>query len=403
MSFMSGRMWVLVVVLLTLFWGSSCNALRAPVPSQNKEELNALSGFLLMECPEEGARVCAVDFASGGRTRILTEDCRGNCLEPSLSPSADEVAFAQWSEEGGDIWRVNFDGTGKKRLLQTEGVRASPAWSPDGSMLAYCALRDPYILPHTEVQSYHKAALYVTGDSWIEEQLTPWDGKVLYLDWAPDSSQLVISARLQDLNGNGTIGADDDDRDPIRLYLVDPVTREVQPVFGDITPEDRSMYLPSWSPGGRYIAYVEGYGDADGDLVVAEVMDHSEVARIELDAGADYQWSPDGESIAYVGYSDRSDRGLYVDVFVWDMVTSTAKRLTRTSLYSVHSTYDLNGISLDSLVWSPDGEYLAFLWASQGKDYVVVASVDGSQLFRVSGPGTYYSIVAWDGRDLSGK
>lgn len=163
------------------------------------------------------------------------------------------------------------------------------------------------------------------------------------------------------------------------------------------------MYLPSWSPGGRYIAYVEGYGDADGDLVVAEVTDHSEVARIELDAGADYQWSPDGGSIAYVGYSDRSDRGLYVDVFVWDMATLTAKRLTRTSLYSVNSTYDLNGTSLDSLVWSPDGEYLAFLWTSHGKDYVVVASVDGSQLFRASGPGTHYSIVAWDGRDLLGK
>ena len=176
MSFTSGRMRVLVLILLTLFWGSSCNALRAPVPPKSNEELNALAGFLLMECPEKGTRVCVVDFASGGRTRILTEDCKGNCLEPSLSPIADEVAFAQWSEGGGDIWQMNFDGTGMERLLPTEDLRSFPTWSPDGSVLAYCVSREPYIIPNTEFQGYRKSALYVTDDSWIEVKLTSWAG-----------------------------------------------------------------------------------------------------------------------------------------------------------------------------------------------------------------------------------
>ncbi|MBK9374423.1 MAG: PD40 domain-containing protein [Holophagales bacterium] len=75
---------------------------------------------LLALSPRAGAATTA---APAGPTKMLTQ--------PALS--ADRVAFVY----GNDIWTSRVDGTGVARITSGPGAKTSPAFSPDGSLLAF--------------------------------------------------------------------------------------------------------------------------------------------------------------------------------------------------------------------------------------------------------------------------
>ena len=55
-------------------------------------------------------------------------------LPPPFGPARNGlIAF----ESGGDIWVVDPDGTDRRQLTSAPGLEHSPAWSADGTRLAY--------------------------------------------------------------------------------------------------------------------------------------------------------------------------------------------------------------------------------------------------------------------------
>lgn len=381
------RLLLIAVIAVSV---AGCSPRRPAVPDGNQRAVSSLTGLLVMECLDSEARICAFDFSAGGGVRVLTPDCEANCIEPSLS-SDGAIAFALASPDGTDIWQIDADGGDVRPLAQSEMRQDFPTWSPDGALIAYRVLEDPYTMDTPSgrrLRLYGHSSLHIAkADGTEEARLTRGDGSVLGFDWAPSGERLVVSARLEDLNQDGTIG----DGDPTGLYVVDVTTREVRPILNDADPIV-SMHQPAWSPSGAHIAYVEAHGQTEslGDLVIARADDGGEVARLDLAAAAGpYEWSPDGERIAYVGYPDTVSRVGYVDLFLFDLTTREAARITDTSLYTVFGSHERNGISLEDPTWSPDGSYLAFVWRTKGEDYIVVASADGSELSRVAGPGQY--------------
>lgn len=71
-----------------------------------------------------------VDVASGTMSRLATEPG----TEPSWSV-AGLVAFATVGSASPDVFVVNPDGTGLKRLVGDQGQVSAPVWSPDGRQL----------------------------------------------------------------------------------------------------------------------------------------------------------------------------------------------------------------------------------------------------------------------------
>ncbi|MXX41288.1 MAG: hypothetical protein F4Z85_25095, partial [Gemmatimonadetes bacterium] len=51
-----------------------------------------------------------------------------------------KIAFTSWREGAGDVWIMNADGSDPVNLTQGQhGQCVSPAWSPDGTKIAYLA------------------------------------------------------------------------------------------------------------------------------------------------------------------------------------------------------------------------------------------------------------------------
>jgi len=77
-----------------------------------------------------------VNADGSGRSRLTTT---GSELEPAWSPDGSKIAFRGIRDDGFSvIYTVNTDGTGLTLLTDTTLLQNfDPAWSPDGTKIAY--------------------------------------------------------------------------------------------------------------------------------------------------------------------------------------------------------------------------------------------------------------------------
>lgn len=89
--------------------------------------------------------------ADGGDARRLTTTlapfplARGN-FHPAWSPDGTRIAFASDRDRSPainvDVYVMNVDGSGQTRLTDDPAFDQTPAWSPDGSAIAFASSRD---------------------------------------------------------------------------------------------------------------------------------------------------------------------------------------------------------------------------------------------------------------------
>jgi TolB protein len=61
---------------------------------------------------------------------------------PEASPSGDQIAFMSQRDGNWEIYVVNLDGSGLRRLTRDSANDGLPAWSPDGKHVAFVSDRD---------------------------------------------------------------------------------------------------------------------------------------------------------------------------------------------------------------------------------------------------------------------
>lgn len=59
--------------------------------------------------------------------------------DPAWSPDGTRIAFSSFRHENSEIYTMSSDGSDVQRLTYTEGGEGEPAWSPDGRQIAYAA------------------------------------------------------------------------------------------------------------------------------------------------------------------------------------------------------------------------------------------------------------------------
>ncbi len=170
---------------------------------------------------------------------------------PLTSGRADDY-FPAWSKDGwiafvrtvppskdSAIWVIRSDGSGAHEVVHGYRLR-SPAWSPDGTMLALTANLDP-----KGTSGYDVAIVRPDGSGY--ERLTTSPASERNPAWSPDQRTIAF------VRGDGIDDASND------VYLLDVATKRVTRRLTHNAVQDGN---PVWSPDGRQIAF---YRASTGD------------------------------------------------------------------------------------------------------------------------------------------
>jgi TolB protein len=254
------------------------------------------------------------------------------------------------SSVGGDLYVINVDGTGLRRVA--DGM--DPSWSPDGSQISFARWREP-------------RGIWVIGaDGSGERRVFAWD-ETRWTSWSPDGSRVLFSRQ----HGGRQLDREFCFRGQCFTIPAQPkwklgITDASSGAFTEPPTFDFSR-APHWSPapvdgGTRMVfAMVDGLWvqSEDGSVgypLTSEVNDTSPV------------WSPDGNQVALVRRQHD-----HWEIYVVDADGANPRRLTDTPRKP--------GGGLASSVspaWSPDGQYIAFLSDRTGWWEIWVMRADGT-------------------------
>ncbi len=281
--------------------------------------------------------------------------------EAATRQAADEaerpLRIAYHSNQSGnhDIWLMNPDGSGQRRLVGSAYDEFPYAWSPKTGELLYTqGIRAA--AGRTEREAF---GLFLdTGES---EVITSGLSNVAGADWSPDGRAVVVASNRR-LTESPEVICDIPVTAAARHdILLLSGSRRVLLVESGATPDGFRMcgtQSPRWSPaaGGNYIAFAAMDRKPDGDRWNIYRVNTDDGSLCELAAAGDWQnetpaWSPDGRWVVYISTRNSSSPSRYGLFVVPGRCNASAQPVALV----LSSELDVRVPA-----WSPDSRQIAF-------------------------------------------
>ncbi len=203
----------------------------------------------------------SVAISGDDRPKLLSGE-RGLNTGGVTSPDGSRVALTLSRDGNSEIYVMNADGTGLKRLTNEWAIDSSPSWSPDGKRIAFVSSRwgDPHIF-------------LMNADGSGVRRLTDRGTYNQTPDWSPRGDLIAFTAR--------------DERNKFDIFTVHPETKEIR----RLTQDEGNNEEPSFSPDGNHIVFTSTREGKSQVWIMAS--DGSKQRRITKEGGfSTPAWSP---------------------------------------------------------------------------------------------------------------
>jgi Tol biopolymer transport system component len=247
------------------------------------------------------------DLESGADpTGRITEDWS---YDPAWSPDGTKLAFIQGNDDVGyNIYAIEISSGEIVTVTSGTGyVRDSPSWSPDGERLAFreMPLEHLGLLPWQTLSSIR----IVNADgSGLTDLVAVYPVPHLPFNeyhaqspsWSPDGNHVMFSALTTVVSGGQGVFV----YHIFRLRLDLSEVKDLTPMdLGRVGGPSLTYLTPAWSPEGTRFAYVLVQSHPDfhtSDVVVADSNTGETVSSLTwMMSARDPVWSPDGEYVAF--------------------------------------------------------------------------------------------------------
>lgn len=334
---------------------------------------------------------------------------------PEISPNGKKVIYNRRGfnnmndRRTSSLWIINSDGSGHRKLTSRTVSEGNAIWSPDGSRIAF-----------TSSEEGHGSEIFIYWvQSGVTARITQLENSPGGLAWSPDGQHLGFTMKIEENNPvlvrspkkpNGAEWAPAP-RVTTRLNYeqdgagyISPGYRHIFIIPADggaarqLTHGDFDHGSPVWSADGDRIYFsanrnedhekVSGYRNSE---IYSVDVNNSKITALTDRFGpdSDPMVSPDGKTIAYLGYDDRIQTYQIRHIYLMDSDGSN-KRMLETGLDR----------SPSSLHWKANGRGLYFLYDDEGitklaetdlrgSITVLAENIGGASIGRPYGGGSY--------------
>jgi TolB protein len=246
--------------------------------------------------------------------------------DPSWAPDGKRIAFASDLADPGrrfdDIYVMNLDGTGLRRLTTSDLGEAGPAWSPDGKEIAFQAYAYIDVVNVGDGTRRRVAETACCNPEWSprgRKIAYTWfnetsGGRIYVVDRAGKRRELVAAPRADGYSYGSPTWSPDGERMAFSVGTA-PDSNAVTPYLGILSryrgrvtavARGHSFGWPDWSPDGRRILFSEFLPKSRAPRISVLNLRTRRITRLR--AGYHGRWSPDGRQIVFAG----PDLGIYV-------------------------------------------------------------------------------------------